>query len=88
MSAPGTDEIKDLLHLWGPFHRGESAAFWMGNLYSCVYRLPVQARGIGLNEKYTETLPVTIRKEDVSRIIDDGIEVQNRNFIQSAELVR
>ena len=34
------------------------------------------------------SVPVGTRKEDIERIIDDRIEVRNRNYVQSIELVR
>ena len=34
------------------------------------------------------TLSVATVKEDIQRIIDDWIQVRNRNFVQSTELVR
>ena len=34
------------------------------------------------------TLSVATAKEDIQRIIDDWIQVRNRNFVQSTELVR
>ena len=86
--APGTDEVKFILHRWEPFHRGEAAANRMNNLYSPMYRIPVAARGMGLGEDYSVRVPAGTRKEDIERIIDDGIQVRNRNFVQSTELVR
>ena len=85
---PRVEEVKDILRRWEPFHREASVADRLGNLYSHIYRLPVVARGLGLNKDYTMTLLATTPKEDIPWIIDDGIQVQNRNFVQSTELVR
>ena len=88
VSAPGAEEVKDILHRWEPFHRGASAVDWLGSLYPFIYRVPVVARGLGLREDYTSTLPASTLNEDIRQIIDDGILVWNRNFVQSTELVR
>ena len=64
VSAPGAEEVKDILRRWDPFHRGASAADRLGNLYSHIYRVPVVARGLGLREDYTMTLPASTPKED------------------------
>ena len=88
VSAPGTDEVKFIMRRWEPFHRGEVAAYRMNNLYPPMYRMPVAARGMGLGEDYSMSVPVGTQKEDIERIIDDGIQVCNRNFLQSTKLVR
>ena len=81
VSALGAEEVKDILRRWEPFHRGASAANRLGNLYPHIYRVPVVARGLGLLEDYTVTLPASTPKEDFLQIIDDGIQVRNRNFV-------
>ena len=88
MSALGAEEVKDILHRWEPFHCGASATDRLGNLYPHIYWVLVVARGLGLREDYTVTLPVSTPKEDFLQIIDDGIQVWNCNFVQSTELVR
>ena len=88
VSALGAEEVKDILHRWEQFHRGASSVDRLGNLYPHIYRVPVVARGMGLHEDYTMTLPASTPKEDFLQIINNGIQVWNRNFIQSTELVR
>ena len=88
VSAPGVDEVKHIMRCWEPFHRGESAANRLNNLYHHMLRMPVVARGMGLGEDYTVSVPAGTRKEDIQRIIDDGIQVRNCNYVQSTELVR
>ena len=85
--APGAEEVKDILRRWEPFHRGASAADRLGNLYPHIYRVSVVARALGLRKDYTVTLLASAPKEDFLKIIDDGIQVRNRNFVQSIELV-
>ena len=86
--APGAEEVKDILRRWEPFHRGASSADRLGNLYPHIYRVPVVARDLGLREDYMMTLLSSTLNEDFLHIIDDEIQVRNRNFIQSIELVR
>ena len=50
--------------------------------------MPVVAQGLGLRKDYTVTLPASTPNEDFLQIIDDGIQVRNRNFIYSTDLVR
>ena len=86
--AFGVEEVKDILRHWEPFHRGASGADRLGNLYSHIYRVLVVSRGLGLCEDYTMTLLASTPNEDILLIIDDGIQVWNRNFVQSTKLVR
>ena len=48
VSAPGADEVKHIICRWEPFHRGESAADRLNNLYPHMLRVPVAARGMVL----------------------------------------
>ena len=86
--APGVEEVKDILRRWEPFHREASAASRLNNLYPHIYRVPVTTRGMGLHEDYSVNLPTSTPKEDFQQIIDDGIQVWNRNFVQLTVLVR
>ena len=88
ISALGEEEVRKILCCWEPFHRGESAATRLNDLYPAMYRVPVTARGMGLHETYIVLVPVSTHREDFLQIIDDGIQVRNRNFVQSTELVR
>ena len=88
VSALGAEEVKDILRHWEPFHRGAFAADRLGNLYLHIYQVLVVARGLGLREDYTVTLLASTPNEDFLQIIDDGIQVRNRNFVQSIKLVR
>ena len=88
VSAPGAEEVKDILRRWEPFHHEASSADWLGNLYPHIYRVSVIARGMGLRGDYTMTLPTSTPEEDFLQIIDDEIQVQNRNFVQLTKLVR
>ena len=60
----------------------------LNNLYLHMLRMLVAARGMGLGEDYSVSVPAGTRKEDIERIIEDKIEVRNRNYVQSTELIR
>ena len=64
VSALGAEEVKDILRRWEPFHRGVSTADRLGNLYPHIYWVRIVARGLGLREDYTVTLPASTMKED------------------------
>ena len=86
--APGEEEVRKILCCWETFHRGESAANRLNDLYPAMYRVPVTARGMGLHETYIVHVPDSTPKEDFLQIVDDGIQLRNSNFVQSTELVR
>ena len=88
ISALGRKRLEKYCAAGSPFNLGESAANRLNDLYPAMYRVPVTARGMGLHETYTVPVPTSTPKEDFLQIIDDGIHVQNRNFVQSTELVK
>ena len=50
--------------------------------------MPVTAREAGLGEEYSVVVPVGTIKEDIQQIVEDGMQIRNRNYFQSAELVK
>ena len=88
VSTPRTDEEKYKLRRWEPFHRGESTANRLNHLYPHMLWMSLATRGMGLGEDYLVCIPEATRKEDIQRIINDEIQVRNRNYVQSTELVR
>ena len=88
VAVPKPDDIKSILHRWKPFNRGESAADRLDDLYSRTLRLPVRAREAGQGEEYSIVVPVGTIKEDICQIVEDGMQIRNRNFVQMAELVK
>ena len=88
ISAPRDEEVKDISRRWEPFHSRASAIDQLNSLYPPMYRVPVADRGIDLQKDYSVPVPTSTPKKDFLQIIDDGIQVQNRNFVQSTELVR
>ena len=88
VSASGANEVKYTLRRWEPFHSGESAADRLNNLYPHMLQMPVATRGMGLGEDYSVSIPAATWKEDIQWIIEDWIQVRNRNYVYSTELVR
>ena len=86
--TPGVEEVKGILRRWEPFHREASATDRLKNLYPYIYWVPIVDRGMGLHENYFVNLPASTLKEDFQQIVNDGILVRNRNFLQLTELVR
>ena len=72
VSAPGAEEVKDILRRREPFHRGASSADRLGNLYLHIYRVPVVARGMGLRKDYTMTLPNSTPRRIFCRLSTTG----------------
>ena len=86
--VPGLEDVKHIVHCWKPFNRGESTADRLNSLYPVMLSMLVAARANGVGEDYSVTVPAGTNKEDLQQIIDDGIQIHNRNYIQSSELVR
>ena len=71
--APRPDDIKLILHRWKPFHRGESAADRLDDLYPRKLRMPVTVREARLGKEYSVAVPVGTIKEDIQQIVQDGM---------------
>ena len=52
-----------------------------------MLRMPVTVRAGGQGEVYNISVPCSTSKEDLQQMIEDGMQVRNRNFDQSTELV-
>ena len=87
VTAPGPNDIKLILHRWRPFNRGESAADRLDDLYPRTLRMPVTVREARLGEEYYVAVPVGTIKEDIQKIVQDGMQIRNRNYVQLVELV-
>ena len=86
--APGPDNIKSILHRWRPFNRGESAADRLDDLYPRMLQFPVRVREARQGEEYSIVVLVSIAKKDIYQIVEDKMQIRNRNFVQIAELVK
>ena len=63
--ASGANEVKYIMCLWEPFHQEESAADRLNNFYSLMLWMSVDARGMGLDEDYSVSVPAGTWKEDI-----------------------
>ena len=88
VAVPGLEYIKHIIHRWKPFDQGKSAGDRLDDLYPRMLQMPVAAWAGGLGEEYSVTIPIGIIKEDLQQIIEDWMQVRNRNYVQSTELVR
>ena len=84
LSLPSRPEdIKHILHCWKPFNQGESAADRLDDLYLRTLRMPVTVRASGLGEEYSVVVPAGTGKKDLQQIVKDGMQIHNRNYVQS-----
>ena len=88
VSASGLEDIKRIVRRWTPFNQGESTADRLNSLYPVMLRMPVATRANGVGEDYSVTVHAGTNKEDLQQIIEDRIQIRNRNYIQPSELVR
>ena len=88
VTIPGPDNIKSILHRLKPFNRSKSVADCLDDLYPRMLRLPVRAREARQGEEYSVVVPVSTIKEDIYQIVEDGMHIHNRNFVQRAELLK
>ena len=43
--------------------------------------MPVTAREAGLGEEYSVAVPVGTIKEDIQKVVEDGMQIRNRNYV-------
>ena len=87
VSVPGPKGAQEIIDWWRPFNRGESPADHLHDLYPVMLRMPVTVRTGGHSEEYTISVLIGTIKEDLQQMIEDGMQIHNRNFAQSTELV-
>ena len=87
VTVPGPDDIKSILHRWRPFNRGESATDRLDDLYPRMLRLLVRAWEERQGEEYSIVILVGTTKENIYQIVEDGMQIRNRNFVQTAKMV-
>ena len=93
--APPIEEVSDLgpegsqeiINRWNPFNRGESPAAHMHQLYPTLLRMPVAVWTKGKGKEYAVPIPAYACKDKLKQVVEDGMLIRNRNFIQSAKLV-
>ena len=87
VSAPGPKGVQEIIDHLRPFNRGESMVDRMHDLYPTMLWLPVVVQAGGQGEEYRVTVLAGTIKEDLERMIEDGMKVRNCNYAQSTELV-
>ena len=87
VSAPGPEGSQEIINRWKPFNRGESLAAHMHRLYPALLRMLVVVRAKGKGEKYVVLVRAYACKDELKQVVEDGMPISNRNFVQSAELV-
>ena len=50
--------------------------------------MPVDVRAERKGEKYVVSIPAYACKEDLKKMVEDGMLIRNHNFVHSTELVR
>ena len=48
----------------------------------------MRAREAGQGEEYSIVVPVGTIKKDIYQIVEDEMQIRNRNFVQTAKLVK
>ena len=55
--------------------------------YPALLRILVVVQAEGKGKKYTVSVPAYACKDKLKQVVEDGMLIRNRNFVQSAELV-
>ena len=87
VSVPGLKGAQEIINRWRPFNRGESLAAYMHQLYATRLQMHVAMRAEGRGEEYAISVPAYAYKDELKQVVEDGMLICNRNFVQSAELV-
>ena len=59
----------------------------MHQLYPTLFRMPVAVRAKGRGEEYVVSIPAYACKDELKQVVEEGMLIRNRNFVQSVELV-
>ena len=59
----------------------------MNQLYPALLRMTVAVGAEGIGEEYAILVPAYACKDELKQVVEDGMLIRNRNFVQSAELV-
>ena len=87
VSVPGLEGAQEIINRQRSFNQGESSAAHMHQLYPALLRMPVTMRAKGRGEEYVVSVPAYACKDELKQVVEDGMLIRNRNFVQSAELV-
>ena len=87
VSVPGPEGAQEIINGLRPFNRGESLTAHMHQLYPELLRMTVVVQAEGIGEEYAVIVPAYACKDELKQVVEDGMLIRNRNFVQSAELV-
>ena len=87
VSVPRPEGAQEIINRWRPFNWSESLAAHMHQLYPTLLRMPVVVGAEGRGEEYAVAVPAYACKDELKQVVEDGMLIHNRNFIQSAVLV-
>ena len=87
VSVSGPEGSQEIINGWRPFNWGESSAAHMHQLYLALLRKHVAVRTEGRGEEYVVSVSAYACKDELKQVVEDGMLICNRNFVQSAELV-
>ena len=87
VSAPRPEGAQEIINCWKPFNRGESPTAHMEQLYPALLQMLVAVQAEGKGEEYVVSVPTYACKDKLKQVVEDGMLIRNRNFVQSAKLV-
>ena len=87
VSVPRPEGAQEIINSKRLFNQGKSPAAHMQQLYPALLRMPVVMWAEGRGEEYTVSVPAYACKDEFKKVVEDGMLIRNRNFVQSAELV-
>ena len=59
----------------------------MEQLYPTLLWIPVAEQAKGKGEEYVVSIPAYACKDELKQVVEDGMLIRNRNFVQLVELV-
>ena len=59
----------------------------MHQLYPPLLQMPIAVRAKGKGEEYAVSVPAYACKNELKQVVEEGMLIRNRNFVQSAEPV-
>ena len=87
VSALRPEGAQEIINRWSPFNQGDSPAAHMHQLYLALLQMLVAVRVWGMGKEYTVLVRTYTCKDDLKQVVEDGMLIRNRNFVQLAELV-
>ena len=85
--VPRPEGAQEIINGWRSFNQGESPTAHMHQLYPALLRMPVVVRAEGRGKEYVVSVPAYACKDELKQVVEDGMLIRNRNFVQSAKLV-